>query len=191
MTDPSPRQAQKTSRLSELEAVVLGLVWAQGPCTAYAVRLTVRQSLSTQWSGSAGAVYPAVARLEERGLIRSRAQATGKRQSLALEPTAKGRRALAAWLGPPIDPSIFGVPADPLRVRIRFLELLPEEERSAFLAEAIRAIEADMERVAVDVRARTREGDPYRVAMARGALHATRARLRTLRELRDSLDSGR
>ncbi len=56
-----------TQRLSELEAVVLGLVWSDGPCTAYAVRRTVQASLSAQWSGSAGAVYPAVARLEQRG----------------------------------------------------------------------------------------------------------------------------
>ena len=53
--------------LSELEAVVLGLVWSDGPCTAYAVRRTVQASLSAQWSGSAGAVYPAVARLEGPG----------------------------------------------------------------------------------------------------------------------------
>ena len=43
------------TKLSELEAVVLGLIWAEGPCTAYSVRLTVRRSLSDQWSGSAGA----------------------------------------------------------------------------------------------------------------------------------------
>ena len=92
--------AATTRRLSELETVVLGLVWSDGPCTAYAVRRTVQASLSAQWSGSAGAVYPAVARLEKRGLIRCRDQATGQRRSQALEVTARGSRALADWLGP-------------------------------------------------------------------------------------------
>ncbi len=176
-----------TKRPSELEAVVLGLIWTEGPCTAYAVRRIVKDSLSTQWSGSAGAVYPAVARLEERGLIRSRAQATGKRQSLALEPTAKGKRALASWLGPPVDAGALGIPADPLRVRLRFLELLAPERQAEFLSQAITAIKADTSRIKLDLRKRARDESPFEKAMARGALHATRARLRMLAELRDAL----
>jgi DNA-binding PadR family transcriptional regulator len=175
-------------RLSELEAVVLGLVWSDGPCTAYAVRRTVQASLSAQWSGSAGAVYPAVARLQERGLIRSRDQATGKRRSQALEITAKGNRALADWLRPPIDPVSLGIPPDPLRLRLRFLELLSPADRAAFLKEAITEVEITLDRVRKDVRrVRAAKESPFQIAMALGALHATRARLRTLNELKTSL----
>ena len=178
-------------RLSELEAVVLGLVWSDGPCTAYAVRRTVQASLSAQWSGSAGAVYPAVARLKQRGLIRSRDQATGQRRSQALEISARGSRFLADWLRPPIDPDSLGIPPDPLRVRLRFLELLSPADRTSFLNEAIAAVETTLDRVQKDVRRTRGAGEsPFRIAMALGALHATRARLRTLKELKASLDGG-
>jgi DNA-binding PadR family transcriptional regulator len=175
-------------RLSELEAAVLGLVWSDGPCTAYAVRRTVQNSLSTQWSGSAGAVYPVVARLEQRGLIHSRDQATGQRRSQALEITTRGSRVLADWLRPPIDPDSLGIPPDPLRVRLRFLELLSPADRTTFLNEAIAAVETTVDRVQRDVRRARRAGEsPFRIAMVLGALHATRARLRTLKELKASL----
>ncbi len=148
----------------------------------------MQASLSAQWSGSAGAVYPAVARLEQRGLIRCRDQATGQRRSQALEVTGKGSRALAEWLRPPIDPVSLGIPPDPLRVRLRFLELLSADDRAAFLEEAIGAVETTLGEVRKDVRRAREAGEsPFQVAMALGALHATRARLRTLRELRVSL----
>lgn len=184
-----PTATVKTARrLSELEAVVLGLIGCDGPCTAYAVRRTVQASLSAQWSGSAGAVYPAVARLEERGLIRSRDQATGKRRSQALEMTAKGGRFLDEWLRPPIDPTALGIPPDPLRIRLRFLERLAPAECTAFLDEAIAAVETTLAQVQRDVRRLRAAGEsPFQGAMASGALHATRARLRTLKELEASL----
>jgi len=183
-----PSTVSTARRLSELEAVVLGLVWSDGPCTAYAVRRTVQASLSAQWSGSAGAVYPAVARLEQRGLICCRDQATGQRRSQALEITAKGNRALADWLRPPIDPDTLGIPPDPLRVRLRFLELLRPADRTAFLDEAIAAVVTTVDRVQKDVRCARDAGDsPFRVAMALGALNATRARLKTLKQLKASL----
>jgi len=187
MSNPSSAR-----RLSELEAVVLGLIRMDGPCTAYAVRRTVQRSLSAQWSGSAGAVYPAVARLVERGLIRSRDQATGQRRSQALEVTARGSRALTEWLRPPIDAASLGVPPDPLRVRLRFLELLAPADQDAFLAEAIAAIETTLEQVRGDVRRLRRAGESaFQIAMALGAQHATSARLRTLSELQASLTDSR
>jgi DNA-binding PadR family transcriptional regulator len=174
--------------LTELEAVVLGLVWADGPCTAYAVRRTVQTSLSSQWSGSAGAVYPAALRLERRGLIRSRAQSTGRRSSQALEVTTAGIRAIADWLGPPVGPDVIGITPDPLRTRLRFLAVLPPGRQAAFLSETIRAAEADLRRVRADVLAKTRAGESaFQLAMARGARYATQARLRMLRELKASL----
>ncbi len=180
--------AKANRSLSELESVVLGLIWTEGPCTAYAVRRIVQKSLSAQWSGSAGAVYPAVARLEERKLIRSREQATGLRKSQALEITAAGRRALSRWLGPPVEPAAFGIPADPLRIRIRFLELLPEDSQLRFIDEAIAGIEANLQLIRADVRARGKQNSPFTTAMARGVLHASRARLRMLAELRTELE---
>ena len=71
-----------TSRaLTELEGTVLGLVWARQPCTPYRVRREFTDSPSPYWSGSAGAIYPLMARLESAGLLRSAPHATGERGS--------------------------------------------------------------------------------------------------------------
>jgi DNA-binding PadR family transcriptional regulator len=180
----SRTERKRISGLSELEAVVLGLVWAQGPCTAYSVRLTVKRSLSTQWSGSAGAVYPAVVRLEDRGLIRSRAVLTGRRRSMELEITRSGIGALRTWIGPPIAEIAAGIPVDPLRTRLRFLEVLPPAKRAAFLTDAKKRLEADIRRVDADYRRARRSGaSPFTLAMVRGVRYMTRARLKTIAEL--------
>lgn len=176
-------------RLSELEAVVLGLIRTEGPCTSYAVRRTVMESLSAQWSGSAGAVYPVVKRLRERGLIRTRVQNEGKRRSESLELSAGGLRALQAWLSPPIDSTALGIPPDPLRVRLRFLSLLPVDEQRRFIAEAEAAIAEGIRLVGSDLRRKLGDGSsPYQVAMANGALLAMRARRKMLADLLASLD---
>lgn len=177
-------------KLSELEAVVLGLIWTNGLCTAYSVRRTVQESLSAQWSGSAGAVYPVVRRLEEGGLIRSQDQTTGRRRSKGLEITPKGVRVLKAWLGPPVAREALAIPADPLRVRLRFLDLLPPEAQTEFLAEAVDEVNALITAIQADVRRTVATGgSPFAVAIARGALHATRAKLKTLTELQAKLDT--
>lgn len=72
--------------MTDLETIALGVVWLQGPCTAYVVRRELR--------ASPGAVYPALKRLEEEGLIRSRAQSWGERGKQELAITQRGIDAL-------------------------------------------------------------------------------------------------
>ena len=72
--------------MTDLETFVLGVVWLRGPCTAYVVRRELR--------ASPGAVYPALKRLEEDGLLRSRAQSWGERGKQELSITPRGIEAL-------------------------------------------------------------------------------------------------
>src|SRR6476659_7226575 len=58
------------SDLTELEQCVLGVIWRDGPMTAYEIAALFTKSLSPYWSGSAGAIYPVVQRLRKRGLVR-------------------------------------------------------------------------------------------------------------------------
>jgi hypothetical protein len=68
------------------------------------------------------------------------------------------------------------------------LELLSPADRGAFLDEAIDAVESTLGRVQKDVRrARAAAESPFRIAMALGTQHATLARLRMLKELKDAL----
>ena len=63
-TSPAPESA-----LSELEGGVLGLVTEAPGSTAHSIREQFRQSRSSHWSGSAGAIYPLVKKLHEQGLL--------------------------------------------------------------------------------------------------------------------------
>src|SRR5262252_1915289 len=109
--------ASSVRRLTELEGAVLGVIARSSPCTPYRVRRVFLDSPSPYWSGSAGAIYPLLRRLEQRGLLTSRKRRTGRRAALAYTLTARGTQAFRAWLQPPWPTVVTGVPADPLRTR--------------------------------------------------------------------------
>jgi DNA-binding PadR family transcriptional regulator len=168
--------------LSELEGCVLGLVWSREPCTAYSIRREFLDSPSPQWSGSAGAIYPLVERLERLKLIRSAAHARGKRRSWRLSLTPAGRRTLERWLGPPHSRQTLGVPSDPLRTRVEFLGALSAWQRKRFLTEAERGLATHLRVVEQDCARRRRAGELPAYLAALGARGMLRARLEWLRE---------
>jgi len=134
--------------MTDLAAFVLGLIWQHGPCSAYAIRRILADSPSSQWSASAGAIYPLVERLERDGLIAGADRAAGKRERREYKITAAGRRGLKRWIGPPLNDDAITVTADPLRSRVRFLALLSSEERDAWLDAAEAALDDVAARVA-------------------------------------------
>lgn len=132
---------------SELEGFVLGLIWRLGRCSPYELRRHMQASPSSQWSGSAGAIYPLIRRLEGHGLVRSKAQNTGKRERREYELTAHGFAALRSWVGPPLAEEAVTVAHDPLRSRARFLDVLSPGERKAWIAAARAALDEVERRV--------------------------------------------
>jgi len=175
--------------LSELEACVLGLVWSEGPCTPYRVQQMVGSSPSPHWSGSAGAIYPIFERLEKRGWVSSEARSRGRRPSRAYRVTPRGRGALRKWVGPPLPEWTADIPIDPLRTRLRFLGALPAEKRRALLREAKEQVEGKLKAIRADCRRLKKLSDPFPHAMARGAIHMMRARIRWLDEIERSLEN--
>jgi DNA-binding PadR family transcriptional regulator len=166
---------------SELEGAVLGIIRQAGSCTAYAVRSHFLASPSPQWSGSAGAIYPLMERLERRGLIRSKAQTATRRNGRLYSLTPRGSRLLAEWLAPPLPDWVVGVPPDPLRTRVGFLGILPPAERQAFVAGALAGVEAHMRIVHSDLERRRADRSPWERLTARGALAMLKARRAWLR----------
>ena len=134
-------------RPSELESFVLGLIWQMGPCSPYELRRYMQLSPSTQWSGSAGAIYPLVTRLQRRGFLASKAAKSGKRRRREYTITPAGLKALRAWVAPPIPAEAVTVSHDPLRSRARFLEVLTPEQRTAWVKAARAALDEIEERV--------------------------------------------
>jgi DNA-binding PadR family transcriptional regulator len=166
--------------LTELEGAVLGTIRQKGPCTTYAVRREFRTSTTPYWSGSAGAIYPAVARLARRRLVRPTRHAADGRGGVRYVVTAAGERALRRWLGPPFSPLVVGPPPDPIRTRVNFLGLLPAADRAAFLAAAAEAIAAGLAALAA---APDKAGlDECERLALRGSLRTMEARLAWVRE---------
>jgi DNA-binding PadR family transcriptional regulator len=130
----------KERSLTELEGAALGVVLRDGPCTSYAVKELFRASPSDFWSGSAGAIYPLMKRLEKRGLVASEAGSTGRRSRRDYRITALGRRAFERWLTDAQRAA--GMGFDPLRTRLVFFDQLSPEARSAFRDDVVAAMEA-------------------------------------------------
>lgn len=178
------------TRPSELEHVVLALVWRAGPSTPYAIRRHFLASPTPGWSGSAGAIYPLVRRLEERGLLRSARLAADGRGTRRYALTPGGLRALEQWLEPPRGPAL-ALGTDPLRTRLFFLGALGPARRARFLAAVERGLQAEVTRLraALDV-ARREQGELGALA-GQGALVLARARLGWWRTVRRSLTGQR
>ena len=123
--------AQSSSeQLTELEGLVLALLHRDGVMTAYEIKESFRRSPSAFWSGSAGAVYPLVKRLEERGILSSRDVSETRRPRRVFELTDLGRELMKSWLTDVERASDPGY--DPLRTRMQFMAMLDERDRSAF-----------------------------------------------------------
>jgi DNA-binding PadR family transcriptional regulator len=122
------------AELTELEGAILGVLRRTGGSTAYHVRQVFLASRSAEWSGSAGAVYPAIARLKKSGLLAERARKDGRGTKICAI-TAKGEAAHEAWFCDVARAT--GAGLDPFRLRAGFWrDLVPGEQRA--LAQRLR-----------------------------------------------------
>jgi DNA-binding PadR family transcriptional regulator len=131
--------------LTELEGAILGVLRRGPGMTPYAVRKVFLASRSEEWSGSAGAVYPAIARLAAAGLIAARAGAD-RRGTKAYALSAAGRRAHDAWL---CDAGrAAGIGIDPFRTRASLWQFLPARRRNALFRALTRTIRVQRSAIA-------------------------------------------
>ena len=94
---------QSTSRLGY---ALLGLL-QQKPASGYDLRKIFSASSMKTYSDSPGAIYPALRRLEQQGLIRGQIEkSSGQRRRETFRPTPLGLRQLKEWIALPQ-----GVPA--------------------------------------------------------------------------------
>ncbi|HUU84065.1 MAG TPA: PadR family transcriptional regulator [Phycisphaerae bacterium] len=173
--------------LSELELVVLGIVWKRGPCTPYAVRKEFATSPSSHWSGSAGSIYPLVRRLERRGYLRSRRESQGRRARRTYTITRRGTAALRRWVCPPLPDEAAAITYDPIRTRMYFLGIVPPDRQSGFLAEAEAALRRQIRVVQAECARYAGLGDTFSHLAMTGALRIMRARIAWLANARKSL----
>jgi DNA-binding PadR family transcriptional regulator len=83
--------------LSKTACVILGML-ALGRRTGYEIKSLVDVSTRFFWAASYGQIYPELARLEERGLVRGELDRSDGRRRKAYELTPAGEEALRGWL---------------------------------------------------------------------------------------------
>ncbi len=121
--------------LTELEGATLALIGRETSLTAYEIKEWYRRSPSSYWSGSAGAVYPLMKRLEAADLVRSSEESTSRRPRRVFRLTSDGEAALQVWLLDSDRASDAG--HDPLRTRLAFMAQMPPDRAKAFLNEVL------------------------------------------------------
>ena len=169
--------------LTELEGAILSEIHHRGEQTAFKVRRSFAASPSLEWSGSAGAVYGAIKRLEREGLLTARATGDGRATRL-LALTPKGVAAMFAWACDPARAASVGI--DPFRMRAGIWLGLDAERRRAVTAEIKAALEASV----AAHQAFSRNRDAIERASIDLSLRLQQVRLDWLRELSAAADGG-
>jgi DNA-binding PadR family transcriptional regulator len=100
--------AGRSRSLTDFEQVLLGLVCA-APSTGYDLKHRFAATPLGVYQPSSGAMYPALRRLETRGLLRierSRpGEANGARRRIVYHITEQGRATHTAWVRQPVNPA--------------------------------------------------------------------------------------
>ena len=100
--DPDPNDPTDLAELTTQDYVVLGMVRI-GCRTGYEVKQMVEMSIRFYWTISHVQIYPALRRLEERGLLEGKDDPRGRRARRVYDITKAGERALSDWLLAPAD----------------------------------------------------------------------------------------
>jgi DNA-binding PadR family transcriptional regulator len=138
--------------LTGFEQVLLGLI-VDEPSSGYALKTFLTTTPASVYQPSSGALYPALKRLEQYGLLRSGPDvAVGRRKRRVYHATMAGIAAHIAWVRQPVQSATIAQDLGLHLMRFVFLGgLLPREEVLAFLGSlgsALEALVGDLERFA-------------------------------------------
>lgn len=107
-------------RRSTLEYALLGLIRG-GPQSGYDLRKVFEETAMAGYSGSPGAIYPALRRLEKSGFIEGDAPDAARRRRKEFRLTDEGRAALEEWLALPVTQEDVALRMPELMLRFVFL----------------------------------------------------------------------
>lgn len=135
--------------LTRFEHVLLGVIAAE-PRSGYGLKKLFSASPASVYQPSPGALYPALRRLQARGLLRAEEQvSSGHRPLRMYHATPAGRAVHLDWLREPVTPATIGNDLGLHLMRFALMENeLPSEAVTAFLdslAEALAGFVSGME----------------------------------------------
>jgi len=122
--------------LTDFEQVLLGVI-ADEPRSGYGLKKMFSSSPASVYQPSPGALYPALRRLEQRGLLRAEKQVSRGRRALRLyQVTEAGLAVYLDWLRQPVVPETVGADLGQHLMRFSLMEnYLERAEVIAFLAD--------------------------------------------------------
>ena len=117
---------------------LLGLL-SQKPQSGYDLRKTFATTALRHYSDSPGSIYPALRRLEDRGLIEKRnGESADPRRRQDFQLTAEGRKALVNWLEAPLTREDVRMRAAEIMLRFAFMDgNVPRSTAARFLDQFI------------------------------------------------------
>lgn len=140
-------------QLTDFERLLLGMICA-APSSGYDLKRTFAATPMGIYQPSSGALYPALRRLERKGLIQAPLplprEPAGPRPPRVYHATSQGRAAHADWIHMPVEPATISRDLGLHLVRFVMMEpLLPRSEVLGFLEslrDALAAFTAQLER---------------------------------------------
>ena len=138
-------------QLTSFEHVLLGLI-CLSPSSGYDLKRVFASTPMGVYQPSSGALYPALRRLEAKGLVRAKPDEASKsaRHRRVYEPTQAGRTAHVSWLRMPVEPATVARDLGLHLMRFAMMEhLVPRGEVLGFLhdlRDALAAFVAELAR---------------------------------------------
>jgi DNA-binding PadR family transcriptional regulator len=125
--------------ISKLGYALLGLLQAK-PASGYDLRKIFSTTAMTSYSDSPGAIYPALRRLRQQGLIRGSIEhGAGLRRRQVFTLTTEGAAELKSWITRPVTPADVIRGVDEVMLRFAFSEQAAGREASVGLLKSLRA----------------------------------------------------
>lgn len=172
--------------LTDLEHTVLGNVWKKGECSGYEILQEFTHSTAAYYRSREGAIYPLLARLVRRRLLRARADKRGKRPRRLYSISPTGLAALKAWLAGPIPEADATVPPDLVRTRVYFLGAIAPAERRSMLRDAAKRVRGQLAANRKKLKRFKSTGNVFAALAVEGIILVMQARLDWLRRIESS-----